>query len=55
MMFLHTGQAEVQSERAKGQAGVIDAHKLQNGGLQVVNVHWILGDMKAEFIGLPER
>ena len=37
---------------AIGEALVIDAHEVQDGGVQVVHVHGILGDVVAEFVGL---
>ncbi|SVE59913.1 uncharacterized protein METZ01_LOCUS512767, partial [marine metagenome] len=37
--------------KGKGEAGVVDAHAVQNGGVEFVEVHGITGDVVAEIIG----
>ncbi len=44
-------QAKVAALKAKREAFVVDAEKMQERGMQVVNVNLSLDDAKAEFIG----
>ena len=37
---------------AIGETLVVDAHEVQDGGVEVVHVHGILGDVVTEIIGL---
>ena len=52
MVWFHAGQAEVESLKTEGETSMINAHELQDGGLQIVHVNGVLGDVKAELIGL---
>lgn len=45
------GESIVSSGEAPGQAFVIDTKLVQNGGLQVVNVNGLFGDIETEVIG----
>src|SRR5262245_14116150 len=45
------GEAEVAAGVAIGEALVVEAHELQDGGVQVVNVDGVFGRAEAEFIG----
>ena len=40
-----------EAEEAVGQALVVDAQLLEQGGVQVVDVHGILGDVVAVIVG----
>ena len=51
MRLLHSGQALVQALKWKSEAGVIDSHAVQNGGVEFVEVHGVAGDVVAEIIG----
>ena len=33
---------------------MINSQELENGGLEIVNMDWVLGHMEAKFIGLPQ-
>ena len=46
------GEAEVAAGVVVGEAFVIEAQKMQDGRLEVVNVDFVLGDMEAEVVGL---
>ena len=48
---MHIGEPEVAALVAVGQALVIDAQLLQNGGLKVMHVHGIFDDIDAVVIG----
>src|ERR1035437_8818500 len=47
-------QAEVASLEAVGELGVIKPEQMEQGGMQVVDVDLVLGDMEAEFIGFTQ-
>ena len=47
---VHVGQSEIATLKAKGKSFVIDSEHVQNGGLQVVDVHWIFRDVHSEFV-----
>ena len=47
----HIGQAVVAAAIAVGQAFVIEAHLIQDGGVQIVDVHAFLFGTEAELIG----
>jgi hypothetical protein len=46
------GEAEVAALVAVGEPFVVDAELVQDGGLQVVDMHWIFGDVDAVVVGL---
>lgn len=50
---MHVGQAVVPALEAKGQTFVIEAEQMQQRGLQVVDMDFVLGDREAEVVGLP--
>lgn len=50
---MHIGQPEVAALELVGQAFVVDAHLMENGGLEVVNVNGVLDGVHAEFVALP--
>ena len=45
------GQPEIAALESIGEARVIEAQEMKNGGLQIVYVYTVAGDVKAEFIG----
>lgn len=51
---MDVGQPIVAALEAIGQSGVIDPQEVQDGGVEIVNMHWILGDVVAVFIGLAD-
>src|SRR6266851_4340376 len=52
---LHVGQAELAAHVAIGQAGVVHSQAVQNGGLQVMHVDRVFGDVEAQVIGLAHH
>ena len=50
---MNVGEAEASALVAVGQFGVIDSAEVEDGGLHVVHVDGVLGDVPSEFIGLP--
>ena len=44
---LNISQAETASLELVGQFLVIDTQQMENGGLQIMNMHWILSDVIA--------
>jgi hypothetical protein len=51
----HVGKPEVPALKAVRQFRMVEAHQVQDGGLQVVHVHRVFGDVVAEFVGGSER
>ena len=49
---MHVGQAEVAAGVAEGQLFVIHAQQVQQGGVEVVDVHAVLRRLEAEVVGL---
>ena len=49
---MHVGQAEIAALEAVGQLLVVDAQAMQQRGVEVVNVHRLLGDVVREIVGL---
>ena len=47
----NVGQSEISSLVAIGHLLVIDAQLMQNRGVQIMDVDWILRDVVAEFVG----
>lgn len=50
-MSVHIGEAEVASGVVVGEALVIEAQEMENGGLKVVDVNLSLSDVEAEVVG----
>ena len=51
-MAVDVGEAEVAAGVVVGEAFVIEAEEVEDGGLEVVDVDFVLSDMEAEVIGL---
>ena len=49
---MDVGEAELAALVAEGEALVVDAEEVQQGGIEVVDVDGILGDGVSEFVGL---
>ena len=49
---LHVGEAVVAATVAEGQARVIEAHQVQNGRVEIVDVNRVPRDAQAVFVGL---
>ena len=47
---MHVGEPEVAPLELVGELLVIEAEQVQNGRLQIVNVHRIVGNVEAELI-----
>ncbi len=47
---MHVGEAEVAALVAEGEALVVEAELVQDGGVEVVHVHGVLGDVEAELV-----
>ena len=54
-MTVNIGEAEVAALKAVGELCVIEAKKVKDGGLQIVDVHLIAGCLESEFIALSIR
>ena len=48
------GEAEVAALGSVGEAGVFDAHEVEDGGVEVVDVDGVFGDVVAEVVGGAE-
>jgi len=53
-LFFHSGQTLVQSLEFISESLVVDAHAVQDCGVQIVDVHGIFRDVVAEIVGLTE-
>ena len=51
-LAMNIGKAIVPTLEAKRQAGVIDPQQMQQRGVEIVYMHWVLDDIEAKFIGL---
>ena len=51
---VHIRQPEIAALEAVAEAGVIEAEQVQDGGVQVVDVDFVLGGVEAEFVGLAD-
>ena len=49
------GQTKIAALEAIRQSGVIDPEQMQDRGIQIVNMHGVLGDIVAVFIGLTDH
>ena len=49
---MDVGEAELAALVAEGEAFVIDAEEVEDGGVEVVDVDGVFGDGVAEFVGL---
>jgi hypothetical protein len=47
---VHVGQAEVSAAVAERELFMVEAHQVQNSGVQVVDVDFVLGGSETEFI-----
>lgn len=47
---MHIGQAEIATLIAVGESLVVESQLMQDRGLQIVDMHGLLGHMKAEFV-----
>ena len=54
-LTVHIGEAVVSSTVAVGQAFVIKAHQVQNGGMEVVNGRCVFNSLVAECVGSTVR
>ena len=54
-MPVHVGQAEVPAGVAVGELLVIEAHELEDGRLQVVNMDLVLDGLEAKLVGGADR
>src|SRR5688500_9074700 len=50
---VYVGQAEVAALELVGQLLVVDAHEVQHGGVEIVDVDRVLHDVVAVVVGLP--
>src|SRR5437660_10910716 len=50
----YIGEPEVASHVPVGEAGVVKAQAMQDGGLQIIYVNGILGDRESQIVGLPD-
>lgn len=50
-MAVDVGEAEIASGVVVGEAFVIEAEEVEDGGLEVVDVDFVLGDVEAEVVG----
>ena len=52
---MNVGQAEVAALEFEGEPRVIDAHAVQNGGVEIMHMHGIFDDVVAERAAEVER
>src|SRR6185312_16071222 len=48
------GEAEVAALEAVGEARVVEAEEVEDGGVEVVDVDGVFGDVEAEVVGFAE-
>ena len=48
---VHVGQAEIAALATEGEAFVVDSKLVQDGGMEVVDMHFVLGGVVAKLIG----
>ena len=48
MVRLHACETKIQTLKVETQACVVDPHQLEDGGLQVIYVNWVFGDVKTQ-------
>ena len=46
-------QTEIAARVAEGEFGVVKAQQMQNGRVEIVDVHFVLSDLVSEVVGLP--
>ena len=49
-LAVDVGETEVAALEAEGELFVVDAEQMQDGGVQVVHVNLVLGDVEAQFV-----
>ena len=52
MVLFDAGQSHVEPLELEAQPAVVDAQAVQDRGVQVVDVHRVVDDVVAEFVGL---
>src|SRR6266699_6494949 len=52
-LAMYVRQPEIAASVAVGELLVVEAHELQNCGVQVVNVNFVLDGLEAELVGGP--
>ena len=50
---VHVGEPEISARVAEGQRLVIEAHEMENRGVEIVDVDGILHDVDSQFVGHP--
>ena len=53
-LLLNTRQLLIEPLKLVGESLVIDSHAMEDRRVQVVDVHWVFGDVVAEVVGLSE-
>jgi hypothetical protein len=48
-----TGEASIQAAVVVGKPLVVDTEQVENGRLEISDVHWVLDDVVREIVGLP--
>ncbi len=51
--FFDAGELHVESAELEGEALVIDTHAMEDGSVEVAEMHAVLGDVIGEVIGHP--
>ena len=51
MRFLHTSEAEIEPGVTVSEVVVIEAHEMQNGGVEVANMDGIHGGAETDLVG----
>ena len=52
MMLLHACEAEIQPAVFEREPAVVETQEVQNRGLHIVDVHWVLHHLESELIRL---
>ena len=52
---MNVGEPKIAALETVGQSLVIETKQMENGGLQIVNMHWIFRNGKAKLISLAIR
>ncbi len=49
--FTNTSEAVIEAFEAEGQFFVVESEEFEQGGLKIVYMHWVFGDMPAKVVG----
>src|SRR6188508_3027511 len=51
---MHVRETKVAALKAEGEARMVEPQQVENGGMNIVDVHAVLHGIEAEFVGLAD-